>query len=714
MRYLVWVAWAAVAAALAPQISRLQRADIANAPAGSESALVANRLREEFAAPISAPLLLVIRGLPAGLSDDSARAVLRRVHAPLESSGGVRALVSPASRLDTLLWSADRRSALAVVETTGDARVALRVLRERSAQIVADARSGGDGGALRDLTMRWTGEAALFADLKDLAATELRRSEWRALPITLLVAWWAFGTLMEATIAIAIAVLVVTSALGIVGVLSAWWPASPLTASVVSLTGLALTIDYQLIVRRATASGSVASEATRLVYWAALLVSAAFALLALLPTGDVRGAAMAGTITTALAALAAAARSTTTHDQEDGAVRRAKPLAVSRQFADRGRWRAWGRGVTRHAWLALLTSTAVMAWLAWPVSRLRLSSPVDTLLPSAVESMQAIDDLKAFGRGAVPLALTVLVDLPRDLSAFDAEGWSTIQRGVEVVRAQSGVARVDAITTIGTGERVVTQHVVPVAVQSALVSRSRRTVRLTVWPRSASVDSARTLADRLPVVLRRAMIGDRIMVSGLPVVVRDVTEGVRRTLPLVVVATTVMSILILTWRFRAPLLAVKAVVVNAAVAAAAMGLLVRVFQDGVGASIFGVATFSGIFPTVPLLVFTATFGVSMDYELVLLTAVERATKTGAHNAVATAMADVGALIWRAAALTGAVCGAFALSTLAPLAMIGVALVSVVLLDATLVRLVMVPAWLTIAGRWNWWPREGRASGSDAE
>lgn len=669
--------------------------------------MVAQRLREDFHVPVDAPLLLVMRGLPAGLSDDSARTVLRQLLAPLENSGVVHSLLSPATSLDTVFWSSDRRSALALVETKGEPRTALRTLRARSSQLVSAARVGRSGDALRTLTMRWTGEPALLEDLKDLAARELRRSEWRALPITLLAAWWAFGTLIEAAVATAVAALVVVTALGIVGGLSVWWPASPLTASLVSLTGLALSVDYQLIVRRARDSGNTAGEAKRLVRWAALLVSTAFALLALLPTGDVRSAAFAGAITSMLAAVAASVRNRVADPSHVPGLANAVPDDVP--FADRGRWRAWSVHVTRHAWPVLFAATAVVVWLAWPMTRLRLASPVETLLPHSAESMQALDDLTAFGRASVPLTLTVLADLAGDASVFDERGWSSTRQAVNAVRALPAVARVDAITTIGTGERVVAQYVLPEAVQSTMVSRTRHTVRLIVWPTEASVDAVQRLAGGIRATLQRDTGVASVVVGGLPVLVQDVADRVMHTLPLVVIGTMLMSAFMLTWRFRAPLIAIKAVVVNGAVAAAAMGVVVRVFQDGTGASILGTTTYVGIFPTVPLLVFAATFGISMDYELVLLTAVERASRTGAETAIATAMADVGGLIWRAAALTGAVCGAFALSALASLAMIGVALCSAVLLDATLVRLMLVPAWLTVASQWNWWPhhRPGR-------
>ena len=722
-----WAAWVLLAAALLPFASRLDRIDSIVAPNGSQSWRAMRQISSDFAAneiveagvgataPSASPLILVMRGIPSAPSEDSARGIVRGLLQPLSQSGAVRTLLSPASNIDTLLWSRDRRSAIAIIALRGGARAALDTLRAAAAEIVS--RTPG-------LTLRFTGESALLRDLKAIAAASLRRSEMRAMPITLLAAWWAFGSLIEALVAIGVSILVVATALGVTGVLSLVAPASPMSASLVSLTGLALSIDYQLIVRRCASMGTTLAEARRLVRWSSLLVCSALLVLAMLPIGDVRNAALACAAAAAIAALGACLR-----DAAPGVVfvRRDAAESASGSAAevvsrDGSRW---STVIARRPLVSSAIALLILGTLAWPVRHIRLGSPVDALLPRSVESMRALDDLDLMGRGALPATLTVLVTVPRGTSVLDASGWNTLEGAVRAIRALPRVARVDAITTIGTGDRVVAQFALPESVRNDWISRSRQTSKLLVIPRATSrehlLDDAATLADEISQLLQRDSQIAHVLVGGLPVMVRDVAESLQAALPVVVIGTFLISALVLMLRFRAPLLALKAITANTLVVLAAMGCVVRLFQSEFGAAWMPFGTFSAIFPSVPLLVFTVTFGISMDYELLLLTAFERRSHNSglrtvdAPAEVAAAMIDVAGLIWRAAALSIAVCGAFMLSELAPMAMVGLALSSAILLDATVVRLVLVPAWLSIAGDWNWWPgKRARAASSARE
>jgi putative drug exporter of the RND superfamily len=155
--------------------------------------------------------------------------------------------------------------------------------------------------------------------------------------------------------------------------------------------------------------------------------------------------------------------------------------------------------------------------------------------------------------------------------------------------------------------------------------------------------------------------------------------------------------------------ALKAVLLNLLVAAAALGATVLVFQHGFGLSVLGHQRMGSIFPTVPVLAFSASFGVSTDYELFLLSGVRASRERGAthRQSVVEGLATVGSTITRAALAMAGVFFAFAFSEMLPLAMMGFSLAVAVLIDATLVRLALAPATLALAGRWNWWP--GRLS-----
>ncbi len=199
--------------------------------------------------------------------------------------------------------------------------------------------------------------------------------------------------------------------------------------------------------------------------------------------------------------------------------------------------------------------------------------------------------------------------------------------------------------------------------------------------------------------------GATVQVNGLPAYVRDYESGLRRTLPWIILATSLASFLAVLIMLRAPVVAFKAVTLNLLVAAAALGVTVLVFQKGFGISLLGHTALGSVFPTVPVIAFGAAFGISMDYELFLLSGVRASRARGAtsNESVVDGVAQMGSVITRAAMVMVGIFLTSAFSPLLPLAMVGFTLAVVVLLDATLVRLALAPATLALAGKWNWWP-----------
>jgi RND superfamily putative drug exporter len=268
---------------------------------------------------------------------------------------------------------------------------------------------------------------------------------------------------------------------------------------------------------------------------------------------------------------------------------------------------------------------------------------------------------------------------------------------------------VHSIATIGTQELVVAEQVLPAGLRNHYVSRDGQIALFDIVPSEArGTEGALALVGSLRALNAQRVSGMRgatLAVSGLPAYSMDYQRGTRAALPWVLLATSLASLLALLIAFRAPLVALKAVTLNLLVAAAALGATVFVFQDGVGAVLLGHHAVGSIMPTVPLLAFATTFGMSMDYELFLLNGVrgQRGAGHSEDEAIARGLSSSAGLITRAAGVMIAVFAAFATSDVLPLAMVGFTLATAVLLDATLVRLVLAPALLSLGGRWNWWP-----------
>ena len=174
----------------------------------------------------------------------------------------------------------------------------------------------------------------------------------------------------------------------------------------------------------------------------------------------------------------------------------------------------------------------------------------------------------------------------------------------------------------------------------------------------------------------------------------------------VVVLVVLCTFLALFAGFRSLLVAIKAVLLNLLSVGAAFGALVLVFQEGFGARLVGLDGATGsVFPIIPVIVFCIVFGLSMDYEVILVARVAEARRggLGESEAIAEGLARTGSVITSAAAIMIVVFAGFTLGSFLPIKMLGFALSVAVLVDAIAVRMVIGPALLRLAGRWNWWP-----------
>jgi RND superfamily putative drug exporter len=617
--------------------------------------------------------LLVATGLAMPSTTDAGRQAWREIVAPLLNSSAVVAVVSPGSALDTLLVGVDPTTAIAIVGLRRDVTGALDSVRAVTKTHLPALRTSHPS-----LQLRWTGQAALTADLRAHGAQETRRTELRALPVTLLVAAIAFGSLSRAGIALVAAALTIVIALGATGLLTHWIPATPFTRTLVSMVGLALTIDYVLALQRGLAGRTVAL--------AAGMVAIGFLGVAIAPTAELRSAAAAGVVTALVAALVSLA------------IARAQPSVSSAAAApiSSPALTAWSRQVVAHPWLVLALTLGPLLFLANAARTARIATPLDALLPVGMESADAYHALRNSGRDAVTTSLRVLVELPPGVRVLTDTGWRAMQQATATFEAVPGVADARSITTIGTRALGVARDVLPRFVQDAWISRDGRTAIIDVFP------EAEHAGPRVAAFVRavRAVEADvatglpnsRVVASGLPAYALDYESAMRGALPWIVVAVAAATFVAMLAAYRAPVVALKAVALNALVAAAATGATALWFRDS-------------IFPTVPALAFGAAFGISMDYEVFLLSGVRDARYSGLTpaDAIVTGIARTGGLITRAAAVMVCLFLAFSTSNLLPLAMVGFTLAVAVALDATLVRLALAPALLRIAGRWNWWP-----------
>ena len=341
-------------------------------------------------------------------------------------------------------------------------------------------------------------------------------------------------------------------------------------------------------------------------------------------------------------------------------------------------WHRWGRHVSAHAWVYAVGATALLVALAAPALSLRLGFPDEGALPESRTERQAYDLLAdGFGAG-VNGPLVIAVDVSSDPGVLEPLA--------AAVAADPGVASVAPAELSGDG-RVATLVALPsTPPQDAATMETVERLRTEVFPE--------VLADSTA----SAHVGGQTATWG------DLGGRVGDRLPWFIAAVVLLSFLLLTVVFRSVLVPLKAALMNLLSIGAAYGVLVMVFQWGWGKDLIGLQETVPVIAFIPMLMFAILFGLSMDYEVFLLSRVrEEYQLTGDNEAsVVRAIARTGRVITSAALIMIAVFFGFMLGDDPGIKMMGLGLATAIFLDATVVRLVLVPATMRLLGDANWW------------
>jgi RND superfamily putative drug exporter len=384
-------------------------------------------------------------------------------------------------------------------------------------------------------------------------------------------------------------------------------------------------------------------------------------------------------------------------------------LNADRATCTGNRWRQWGKVIVAHPWLALFLAGVPMLLLACQATRLDTSVPRGDWLPQAAESVHALHTLEQMDRSGVVESMRVIVELPTDSIAQTDVGWNTVDRLSKQFANDPRCFRVISITTLAESNRSFLTNLSR-ETRRTFLSSDGRAALLEVLPASSvslreQVNWVRELRKTGATALT-GVPGATLRVGGIPALNADYqTIVVDRFMP-VTALVVVGTLLALLGGFRSLFVAVKAIALNLLSVAASFGALVLVIQDGHGSSLLGVPGGTGsVFPLVPIVTFAIVFGLSMDYEVFLVARVLEARRSGLSEmeAIPEGMARTAGMITSAAAIMIVVFAAFTFGSFLVVKMIGFTLAVAVFIDATLVRIVIGPALLRIAGDWNWWP-----------
>jgi RND superfamily putative drug exporter len=725
-RWRILAGWILLIVALLPFAHRVEeRLTVAARVAGSESAAVDDVLAARFDSPFARWLALVLTGVPRPDTPEGGN-VLRRAVESVESHPRVTRAFSYLDDPDSLFLGARGQGTFIIVGIDADLGRPERILpelRRATVELERELRA-----RFPRATLRWTGEVALNADLREASALAATRAERRALPLSLSVLLLAFGAIAAALLPLGAAAASVGVTLGIVALLAQWWPLSIVVQNVVSMLGIGLGIDYALLMvsrfRGARARGlsapdaatECAARAAPTVLLSAGTVAIGFGALLFLPLDEIRAIAVGGLLVALVSALVAvtlvpAALAVAGSRLELGRLPWRNALPRGRPHGG-GWWARWARLAVAHPLLVLAVGAAPLCVLAWHATRLDTRLPRGDWLPRDMESAQAVRDLQRMERGNIAQTIRVVLDLPRDVSVLDHAGWRATSQMVGSLLREPEVGRVRALPTIAPAAipGPLLESLLPDDAKGTFASRDRHATLLEVVPTNEATPNA--LVDLVTRLRERGapelsgLPGARMLVGGIPAFNADYRSALTGRFATAATVVVVATLLVLGLTLRSVVVPLKAVVLNLLSVGAAFGATVLVFGDGVAIHLLGLdAPPGGTFPMIPVLVFCIVFGLSMDYELFLVSRVAEARRSGRgeSEAIVGGVRHTGGVITSAAAIMIVVFGAFMLSNVLLIQMLGFALAVAVLIDATVVRMAIAPALLRLAGRWNWWP-----------
>ena len=539
--------------------------------------------------------------------------------------------------------------------------------------------------------------------------THDQKSEVIGLSLALVLLLIMFGSLVAAAIPLVSAIFSVTAGLALLGLIAAAVTFPTTAPTIATLLGLGVAVDYGLFLvarhREQLDSGmdmvrSVARAAA--TSGAAIVVAGCTVAVSVLGlyisgVGFVGSLGLAAAIVVVVTVLSALTLVPAFMGLVRGAVRAlparfrarkaglsaqehaAQTAAATQEHHEHTAFARWGRMVTSRPWPWAILSVAVLIVLAIPLFSITLGQPDNGTNPTSQTSRRAYDLMsQGFGVG-VNGPLTVVVKLPNQSSSANSSLLSTMQSDIAKT---SGVASVTPAAVNSAGTTAVF-NVIP-------------TTRPQATQTTALVDTLRD--DVLPKEHATSYV------TGTTAGAVDFTRQITSRLPWLIVAVVAISFILLTVAFRSVMIAVKAAILNILSIGAAYGVIVAIFEWGWGASLIGLHTTLPIPAYVPMLVFCIVFGLSMDYEVFLLSRVHEAwlDTRDAHRSVAIGIGATARVITTAAAIMIVVFTSFVIDPDPTVKMLAIGMAFAVLIDASLVRMALVPSIMALLGEHAWW------------
>ena len=664
--------------------------------------------------------------LPA--KDPAFRREVERAIAPLRSDERVARVVTAydppvydASVPAAEMISRDGRRALAVVELKGEAAAFSSLeFSVLPPDVYPSLRAKVKTETLEMLPV---GNIPLNHDFTEVTRTDLQRAELVILPLVVILLLLVFGSAVAALLSLLVGALSMAGAIGGTLLMARYTSVSVYAPNIVTMIGLGVAIDYSLFIVsrfREEIRGHPAPEALtrtmatagRAILFSGLTVAIGLLGMVFLGLGNIGSIGWAGTVVVSLAVLYALTLLPALLAVIGPRVNslRLPFIHPERSRKGRGLWHRVAVVVMTHPWPVFLSVSALLLVLGLPFLHLRVGSGDVNALPPEALSRRGDEALREHFPGGDSNRVLVVVRYPagspltaeRIGGLYDLSRW--LAKRPNVVRVES-LVDLDPRVTREQYQQLATAppEMRPPGVQQLLRQTvgGRLALLVVATPLKPSSAEARALVEEIRA--SHPAIGGEVLVTGQTAFDLDIISLVTRHAPLTVGLVMLATYVVLFLLLGSVLLPLKAVIMNLLSISASYGALVWIFQEG---HLSGWLNFTPgpIQTATPLIMFCFVFGLSMDYEVLLLSRVREEYERGGNtaHAVAEALESTGRLITGAAAIMAAVFFGFATARSVIIQAVGIGIGLAVVIDATIVRALLVPATMRLMGRWNWW------------
>lgn len=587
---------------------------------------------------------------------------------------------------------------------------------ENADPIITALRSEARAAQTPEIKFYVTGASAVTKDFLYLLEADVKRSELMALPLTGMVLLLAFGAMVAAGLPLMVGVVGISTGMAALFFLTQIGDVSSFAQSVITMLSLGAGIDYALMLvnrfREELAKGLTPKEAAnitartagRAVAFSGLVVAIAMGAMLVPDLTFIRSMGIGGVMSITLTVLASVTLLPAILALLGERVNSPRRLAF--RLTTSGRvspfWGRWAGAVMRRPWMYTFLAGGFLLLVAWPTTGMQVGYTGAFGLGPNVESRRGLELIRGLELGGAMDSFEILLDLGSE--GFTPENRT---RWRDLERRLSAWPEVRLVVSPFLAGRLEGQGSFAdlVSLNSQYISQNRRHLRLTVIPKDKiHAPSIPQWYERLKAEAQAAGFAN-VSLGGAPIGSMEFTNALVDVMPAAIGTVFLATFVLLAVAFRSIVIPIKSILMNSLTVGSAYGIVTLVFQHGVGANLIGVPTdVGGIDSSLPLMMFAVIFGLSMDYEIFLLSRVQEAHLAGMETkeAVRYALERTAGVITSAALIMIIVFSAFIFGQVVANKMVGLGLAVAVFLDATLVRLVLVPAVMVLAGKWNWW------------